>query len=168
MSLSAPPSFQLHLELIHNSVQSRLTLNQQQTSFPYEIPGTKSYRMGVWGLICLHSGGRDIKTLEKHCSVSIANEIWIYILDTRLQSQRRRGKSWGVVLAWLRLDGILCCRVWFWLSRRRTVSIPAPLQGHGLTGGRNNHHARVLSLYRVLFDGIKEMLVCILQPDNPF
>lgn len=46
--------------------------------------------MGVWSLICPYSGGRDIKTLKELCSNSIANQIWIYIFDTRLQSQRKR------------------------------------------------------------------------------
>lgn len=121
---------------IHSSLQSHLTLNQQETSFLYWIPWRRSYQMGVWSLICLYSGGRDIKTLNKLCSNSIDNQIWMYIFDMRLQSQRKRANSWGVTLAWLRLDGILGCWIWFWLSRLRTDSIPALLQGHGFSGGR--------------------------------
>lgn len=92
VSLSAPPSSNLNSGQIHSSLQTLLTLNQQQTSFPYEILGTKSYQMRVWSLICLYSGGRDIKTLRKPCSISTANQIWIYIFDMRLQSQRKRGE----------------------------------------------------------------------------
>ena len=37
---------------------------------PYQMgdPGTKSYQMGVHGLICVSLGVLDVKRFENHCS----------------------------------------------------------------------------------------------------
>lgn len=115
--------------------------------------------MGVWSLICLYLGGRDIQILKKVCNHSISYQIWIYIFDMRLQCYRKREKRWGVSLAWLRLDGVLGCWVWFWLPRPSIEDIPALLRGHGLTegGGLTRRHVFLWS-YCTLEDNT--MVVC--------
>lgn len=143
VSLSAPPSSNLNSGQIHSSLQTLLTLNQQQTSFPYEILGTKSYQMRVWSLICLYSGGRDIKTSRKPWCRSKSGSTFL----TWGYSRRGRGaNSWGVATAWLRLEGILVCWSLVLIIASKNwqhSSTAAGLQGHGLTGGRINHWARV-------------------------